>query len=191
MVSVTRFPPSWASMENCWTDLWDIALYPNIKWPLIGMAYYSTHRVPWTLPASLQISLLIYSLRSVTSRAEIEMLYVPSSATSWGFTWAWCQGSADLWRPSWQWWLFTGSTVWEEALKHRQKDQEGQIVVRAQVWTVVCMSVDVTSGLQDLQSQVSPDPGGWHWDVRSGDVMGGERLVVGLPEVEQRDTVSS
>lgn len=45
-------------------------------------------------------------------------------------------------------------------------------LVRAQVWTVMCMSVDVTSGLQGTQAWVSPDPGGWRGGVKSGDVMG-------------------
>lgn len=45
-------------------------------------------------------------------------------------------------------------------------------LVRAQVWTVMCMLVDVTSGLQGTQAWVSPDPGGWHKGVKSGDVMG-------------------
>lgn len=41
-------------------------------------------------------------------------------------------------------------------------------LVRAQVRTVMCMSVDVTSGLQGTQAWVSPDPGGLHRGVKSG-----------------------
>lgn len=68
-----------------------------------------------------------------------------------------------------------------ETVKHRNRGEGARgadvpyllsFLVRAQVWTVMCMSVDVTSGLQGTQAWVSPDPGGWHRGVKAGDVMG-------------------
>lgn len=53
-------------------------------------------------------------------------------------------------------------------------------LVRGKVWTVMCMLVDLTSGLQGTQAWVSPDPGGWHRYVKSGDVMRRRAPHVGL-----------
>lgn len=94
------------------------------------------------------------------------------------------QRSAELWRLSWQGWLFTGSVLWREKAGEEQRDSVSQggrerasgadmsyllsCLVRAQVRTVMCMLVDVTSGLQGTQAWALPDPGGWHGDVKSG-----------------------
>lgn len=77
------------------------------------------------------------------------------------------QRSGELWRLTWQGWLFTGSVWWGGGgggeLRNGETQREGEraigadvpyllsFLVRAQVWTVMCMSVDVTSGLQGTQ----------------------------------------
>lgn len=68
---------------------------------------------------------------------------------------------------------------WEKSTeKHGESWERGpdvpyllSFLVRARVRTVMCMSVDVTSGLQGTQAWASPDPGGWHRGVKSGDVV--------------------
>lgn len=75
------------------------------------------------------------------------------------------QRSGELWRLSWQVWLFMGSVPWgggggEGRIEKRWNTvREGEgargadvpyllsFLVRALVWTVMCMSVDITSGL--------------------------------------------
>ena len=105
-----------------------------------------------------------------------------------GFRWVKCQkvrGQGSL-TPE-----LTGMTVYRQrgggergAQREGETQGEGEgarwadvpcllsFLVRAQVWTVMCMLVDVTSGLQGTQAWVSPDPGGWHWGVKSGYAMG-------------------
>lgn len=110
------------------------------------------------------------------------------------------QRSGELWRLSWRGWLFTGSVPWGGGggTEKRLNAARGADVpcllsslVRAHVWTVICMSVDVTSGLQGMQARVSPDPAADTEMWSQGTWWGGGRLMVGLPWVEQRNTVSA
>lgn len=109
-----------------------------------------------------------------------------------GFGWVKCQkvrseGSFDAWLHGDDCLRAVCCEEEEEAGENRENGEtqrEGQgargadmpyllsFLVRDQVWTVMCMSVDVTSGLQGTQAWVSPDPGGWHRGANSGDVMG-------------------
>lgn len=97
------------------------------------------------------------------------------------------QTSAALWRLSWQGWMFMGIILREEeegenreSVKHEEGEEARgpdipyllSFLVRAQVWTIMRMLVDVTSGLQGTKAWVWPDPGGWHRGVKSDNVMG-------------------
>lgn len=87
----------------------------------------------------------------------------------------------EFWWLSWLQWQFTGRKLSTEHTETQGEWARGadvpyllSFLVRAWVRTVMCMSVYVTSGLQGTLAWGSPDPGGWHRGVKSGDVVGKE-----------------